>query len=248
MKKISENIFAIEPFPALYISDLDCTVIADLHLGYETIASECGVFVPRVQFEKSMQTVEKIVNKKKTKRIILLGDIKHEFSGTSYHEYREVSAFLDFLSIYFVEIIIVKGNHDTFIHRVAKKYRIEVFDAFVEKDYLFVHGHKDMDIKKVEEDKIIMGHEHPSIALFTDIGVKEKLRCFLYGKAYGKEVIVLPAFSFFAEGSDVNLIPKEELLSPVLRKIDIDSFKVIGIIEGDSFLEFPSVGKLRRFV
>ncbi|RLF39078.1 MAG: hypothetical protein DRN12_07460, partial [Thermoplasmata archaeon] len=89
-------------------------------------------------------------------------------------------------------------------------------------------------------------HEHPSIALYTDIGVKEKIKCFLYGVFGDKQVIVLPAFSYLAPGSDINLIPREELLSPILRTIDIDEMQVIGIIEEDRLLKFPNIGELRR--
>ena len=37
----------------------------------------------------------------------------------------------------------------------------------------------------------------------------------------------MPAFSTLAQGSEINLIPKQELLSPLLREIDIDSLEVI---------------------
>ena len=244
--RLFENISAIEPFPALYLEDLNMVAIADLHLGYETISSEHGVFVPRVQLEKSLHVMRGIINKRKADRIIIVGDLKHEFSKTSYHEYKEVSSFLDFLSVHFKEIIIVRGNHDTFIQRIARKYNALVCDEFAEENYLLLHGHKDVDIRKKEQSTIILAHEHPSIALFTEVGVKEKLNCFLYGHTHGKNLVVLPAFSYFAEGSDINLIPKEELLSPLLRKIDVDNLKVLGIMENDRFLEFPSVGNLRR--
>jgi hypothetical protein len=244
--RLFEGISALETFPALHIEDLDTVVIADLHLGYETIASEHGVFIPRIQLNKTLHLMRGIVRRRKAKRAIILGDLKHEFLKTSYHEYREVSTFLDFLSRYFKEIVIVKGNHDTFIQRIARRYDIQVCDEFVEGRYLLLHGHRDIDIKRREQSIIILAHEHPSIALFTEVGVKEKLDCFLYGSVEGKKTIVLPAFSYFAEGSDVNLIPEAELLSPLLRKVGIDNLRVLALVENDRFLEFPSVGKLRR--
>ena len=244
--KIFENIFVIESFPALYIQDIDAVVIADLHLGYELLSSEHGVFVPRVQFKKSMEMIKHILEKQKTSRIIIVGDLKHEFSETSYHEYKEVSVFLEELLKHFNEVVVVKGNHDTFITRITRRYNIEVYDEFEDGNYLFVHGHKPKDFDTVKNSTVILGHEHPSIALFTDVGTKEKVKCFLHGKFKGKQLIVLPAFSYFAQGSDVNLIPKEELLSPILKKIDVDEMKGVGVLEGDQLLEFPSIGKLRR--
>lgn len=245
--RIFENVYAVDGFPALYVEDIGVLVIADLHLGYELISSEHGVFVPRVQFKKSVEMIKQILERRKADRIIVLGDIKHEFSETGYHEYREVSAFFEELLKHFSEIVVVKGNHDTFITRITRKYGIKVYDEFKERDYLFVHGHRRKDFDSVKCSVVMLGHEHPSIALFTDIGTKEKMKCFLYGVFNGKKVVVLPAFSYFAQGSDVNLVPREELLSPVLRRIDVDKMKVIGVLENEKLLRFPSVGYLRRF-
>ncbi|MEM3572070.1 MAG: phosphoesterase, partial [Candidatus Bathyarchaeia archaeon] len=89
--KILENIELIDCFPAIYIESIDSMVIADLHLGYEGIMAEQGFFIPKVQFKKEMDMLSKIINKKKANRIIINGDIKHEFSETSYHEFIEVS-------------------------------------------------------------------------------------------------------------------------------------------------------------
>ncbi len=57
----------------------------------------------------------------------------------------------------------------------------------------------------------------------------------------------MPALSYFAFGSDVNLMPKKELLSPVLRElVDIDDLRVIGISRETGCLDFSQLGKLRE--
>lgn len=64
----------------------------------------------------------------------------------------------------------------------------------------------------------------------------------------GRGIIVLPPFSYFAQGSEINLIPKDELLSPILRElVDVDELGVIGISEETGCLEFPKLGFLRKF-
>lgn len=243
--KLFRYIDAVEPYPVLYLEDIDSLAIADLHLGFEVLSSEHGLSIPKIQFKKSMEMINHIIDIRNASRIIIVGDIKHEFSETSYHEYREVKLFLDSISRLFKEIIIIKGNHDTFITRITKKYDIPVYDELEIGRYLFIHGHKNRDIDSIE-NTVILGHEHPSIALYTDIGVKEKVKCFLYGVSRGRQVIVLPAFSYLAPGSDINIIPREELLSPILKSIDIDEMKVIGIVEEDRFLKFPNIGELRK--
>lgn len=243
--KLFEDVYAVDPYPVLYLEDIDSLAIADLHLGYEVLSSEHGLSIPKIQFKKSMEMINHIMDIKNASRIIIVGDIKHEFSETSYHEYREVKLFLDSISRLFKEIIIIRGNHDTFITRITKKYDITVYNELEIGRYLFIHGHKNRGIDSIE-NTVILGHEHPSIALYTDVGVKEKIKCFLYGVFGDKQVIILPAFSYLAPGSDINIIPREELLSPILRAIDIDKMQVIGIVEEDRFLKFPNIGELRK--
>jgi hypothetical protein len=245
MEKLFETIEIIEPYPAVYIESLDLIVIADLHLGYESVATEEGMFIPKIQYKKIIADIDQICSKRKVKRILINGDVKHEFSETSYHEYKEVKSFFDFMIDRFKEIIVVKGNHDTFITRITRRYDTEVYDTYNEKSFCFVHGHKDMNIGKVKEKYIILGHEHPSLGLYSDMGVKEKVKCFLFGEIGDKCILVLPAFSYFAQGSDINLIEKKDLLSPILQNIDIDSLKAIGIVEGEKCLSFPEIKLLR---
>ena len=132
--KIFNKIETIEPFPAIKINSLDLIAIADLHLGYETAAAEQGIFIPKIQYKKTIQNINKILSEKKAKRILINGDIKHEFTETKYHEYKEVDNLLKYLQKRFEEIIIIKGNHDTFISRITKKYdNIKLQDTFHEK-------------------------------------------------------------------------------------------------------------------
>jgi hypothetical protein len=235
----------VEPFPALYIQDLKTLVIADLHLGIEGISAEQGMFIPKVQLQKILEDMRELISKQRAERILINGDIKHEFSETSYHEFKEVARFFEFLAQNFEEVIMVKGNHDNFIFRVTNKYDVKLYEEVGMGDYFFIHGHKNKDLKTVKQRNIIIAHEHPSIILHTELGVKEKIKCFLYGRIKNKNFLVMPAFSYFAEGTGINHIPKQELLSPLLRELDIDRMKVVGILEKERYLPFPEISKLR---
>lgn len=237
----------IEPYPAIYIPEIDAIVIADLHLGYEGIMAEQGMFIPKVQFKKEMQMLEKIIEKQKATRIIINGDLKHEFSETSYHEFREVSDLLEFLEKKFKEVFVIKGNHDNFIARVTKRFKVKLCDELELGNFCFLHGHRVP--KKFKKAKhVIIAHEHPAIALFDEIGAKEKINCFLLGEMMrGRKIVVLPAFSPLAYGSEVNVIPSSELLSPVLKGFaGLEKMRVIGISEETGCLDFGELGRLRR--
>jgi len=238
----------IEPYPAVYIKELSTIVIADLHLGYEGIMAEKGVFLPKVQFRKEMEMMKGVLQRKKADRIVLNGDVKHEFSETSYHEFREVADFLSFLRENFDEVVAVKGNHDNYLARLTGKLGVRLCTELQLDDLLVLHGHLMPAKLPAATSCLVMAHEHPSIALYDEIGVKEKLSCFLYGEMLdGRGILVLPPFSYFAQGYDLNIIPKQELLSPILRSlVDVDELSVLGIEEETGCMRFPTLGTLRR--
>jgi hypothetical protein len=233
------------PYPALYLEDIKAVVIADLHLGYEGIMAEQGIFMPKTQFRKEQEMLESIAGLKQAERVIINGDVKHEFSETSYHEFREVGELFEILRRHFEEVHVVKGNHDNFIIYVTRKHGIALHEELTLGKFHFFHGHRIP--REAEAEFLVMGHEHPAIALYDEIGVKEKVKCFLYGEAGGKKLVVLPAFSPLAYGSDVNQVPKSELLSPLLRSIDVDKLNVVAVSEEAGCLPFAQLGELRRF-
>ena len=60
-------------------------VIGDLHIGYEKAMMKSGILMPEIQVKDILEDLEKILNKikierKKIKKIIFLGDIKHFFN------------------------------------------------------------------------------------------------------------------------------------------------------------------------
>ncbi len=251
MLELSKNIVIPCALPAIYVKPLKALCIADLHLGYEGIMAEYyGVFLPKTQFKEEIEMLSQVLEKLegKTEKIILNGDVKHEFSETSYHEFREVSELFRFLGKYCEKIIVVKGNHDNFIMRVTKNFKnVEVVECYEEKEFVFFHGHKMVKTpNELKGKNVIVAHEHPSIAFYSPVGKKEKVACFLYGKVCGFEILVMPAFSTFAQGSEINLLPKEELLSPLLREIDIDSLEVVLVDKDLGIKKLAKLGELRK--
>ena len=81
----------MEITPRIYITDLALyfnftLVIADVHIGYEEVLNKRGILVPRTQLEEMEKRLGKIFEKlknRKIERIIVNGDLKHEFSTIS---------------------------------------------------------------------------------------------------------------------------------------------------------------------
>lgn len=199
-------------------------VINDLHIGYEEALHRKGVLVPRFQLEQIIHKLKLILQKTKATKVVINGDLKHEFGKVLRQEWREVLEFLDFLLMNGQEVIIIKGNHDPIIKPIADKKRVVVVREYMVGDTLIVHGD---ELVETNAKRIIIGHEHPAITIRE--GSKwEKYKCFLKGTWKGeekdqrnKELIAVPSFNPLLEGTDVL---KEQLLSPFLE--DIKNFEV----------------------
>ena len=235
--KILPNIDIVDL--ALYFNST--LVITDVHIGYEEALNKQGILVPRLQFEemvKRMEIIFKLLKNKNIERIVVNGDLKHEFGTISEQEWRNTLKFLDLLEKHCNEIVLIKGNHDTILGPIAKKRNVKIVDNFSISKVLIAHGDKVPNNIK-NHDTIIIGHEHPAVSLKEGPRV-EQFKCFLKGKYRGKKLIVQPSFNSIIEGTN-NL--KDEILSPFLKQ-SLDNFDVY-IVE-DKVYEFGKLKNLKQ--
>ena len=109
-------------------------IVTDFHVGYEEVLNKQGFMVPRFQFQEIMKRLEKIFSRlknKKVERIIVNGDLKHEFGTISEQEWRHTLRLLDYFGQHCNEIILIKGNHDTILGPIAKKRNVKVLEHFI---------------------------------------------------------------------------------------------------------------------
>lgn len=246
--KILDNIKAIDL--ALYLDSI--LIISDVHIGYEEALNKQGVLIPRLQFGEMVQKIEKILDGiEKIEKIIVNGDLKHEFGAISEQEWRNVLKFLDLLAKHCNEIILIKGNHDTILGPIARKRNVKVVDYYFidskrdkknkpNNKILVTHGDKipGKDVLQ-QASTIIIGHEHPAVSLKDGARV-ETFKCFLKGRYKGKNLIVIPSFNAVVGGTN---IMRDKILSPFLKQ-DLDYFKVFAV--EDKVYDFGKLGKLRK--
>lgn len=223
---------------ALWFSSERTLVIADLHMGYEESLNSAGVYLPRTQFKDSMDDLKKVFEKiGKVKEIVILGDLKHEFGKILEQEWRETIEVLDFLQEK-GRVALVKGNHDSILEPIARKNGIKVVDFYEKDGIFFMHGHKLFPEALGKEVKtIVLGHRHPAVVI-SDKYKSERYKCFLVGKWKGKEVIVLPSFFPFIEGSEISIDEGKFIIpEPSLKNFE-------AYVVGDEVYKFGKVGRL----
>ena len=219
----------------------DCLVISDIHLGYEYALNREGFMIPRFQYKKIIDRLKEIIDASNASKIIVNGDLKHEFGKISKQEWNEVIDFIKFLKEHFDEIILIKGNHDNFTGFIAEKCGLEVYENYSVENYIIMHGDKiPDDFDEMEENIVIIGHEHPSIGLRSGERV-EKVKCFLKGKVKDKKFIVMPSFNFITEGSDCL---QQKTISPFLKDVHLADFEVFAV---ENF-EVMNFGKIKNLL
>ncbi|MBT7902959.1 metallophosphoesterase [Candidatus Woesearchaeota archaeon] len=244
---------------ALWMPNQGFLIIADLHMGFEEALTKQGILIPKFHFKdlilrlkKIIQTIKKRKSKNNINKIIINGDLKHNFGIIGEDEWRDVLKLIDFLKKECEELILIKGNHDTTLQHISRKRHLTTKPYFLFNNTLIIHGDKPIkllikQLVKENNTKItttIIGHEHTAISLSTPTRT-EKFKCFLYGKYQLTllkkiDLITLPSFNLVTEGTDVI---KEKLLSPILKTVNLKNFNVY--IIGDQVYNF---GKIKNLI
>ena len=227
---LNKDVELIDGEAAAYIGSMRALVVSDLHLGYEGVMAKSGLFIPKANLSSIISALERSMKGRNVERVIIVGDIKNDFSEVGAEELNEINDLFAFLRQRRVNIILVRGNHDNFIDSYASHFRIVPHPEHVRiGDYLFAHGDKALAGPAMRDGvkMLMLGHEHPSISIRTKVGTTEKLRCFLHGNYRGVEMLVLPAIGYFETGSDI--IRGRKFMSPILDMADAGSLHAIAV-------------------
>lgn len=209
-------------YPACVVED--SLVVADIHLGIEKEIAERGISVPS-QTEKLVEEIKKLLELSGAERLVILGDLKHEIPLGGWDEKRELVKFLSSLD---VDVVLVKGNHDSLIEKLLPE--LEVVRELRLSEVVLAHGHTTLR----ERGRIyLLAHTHPAIELHDGIAkIKEKVWLEIPLTEKGREVlgnskvVVMPAFSKIITG--VSLNAQEKPLGTVFSQklVDFDRAEV----------------------
>ncbi len=232
-------------WPAIFLKATKTLIVADLHIGYESTLRRKGLHLPQASYGYMKGALDSMLKQTGAEGIVLLGDLKHEFGKPSPQEWVEVMDLLAWLIEAGIRIDVVRGNHDNFILPILNKFNAVLHDSFmIIGDILLTHGNKLVeppgDIKT-----IIIAHEHPAVASRDMAGARYKFKCFLVGKYSGKRIIVMPALSPLSSGVGINETAIKDLLSPYLRRSDVDAFTPLAVEDDVGIFRFPSIGIMR---
>jgi len=204
----------------LLLDDGPTAVIGDLHLGYECALEDEGFFIPRMNAESIRESLNRIIDRYEPTRIVLLGDIKHDFRRSSYSARDEVRSIMRLISDA-AEAVVIRGNHDNYLQNILSDVGLLALSHIDIGGFRLEHGHEDSGIRPV-----IIGHEHPSVKIPGELSGGMKLQCYVVARNEG--VIVIPPFSPFASGNDINP-GHDAVMAPALKACDVRSAEIFGV-------------------
>lgn len=221
---------------ALFINDT--MIIGDLHLGYSNWQ---GPDFSTSEYDEIISDVKNLLQQKNPERVILIGDVFHNFNSPSEADKSALDKINKLVSKYGAKLEITPGNHDTY------KFNEDIFfsgtvksEIQLDNNGIVLHGHES---PSEEADYYVIGHLHPTIDVE---GVKHK--CFLRGvNAYNDSTVyILPTFSNRPPGTPV--LNGTFVDSPFISNGNaIDYYEVIVWDDEEKVaLEFPNIKTLKE--
>ncbi len=206
----------------LVLDDGPTVVVGDLHLGYERALEMDGMYLPRINTDSIRDALNEILSRYEPERVVLLGDVKHDFKRAGWEESRQVKSIINLIAED-AEIVVVKGNHDNYIQNIVNDLGVLAVDHVNIMGYRLEHGHVDSGKRP-----LIIGHEHPSVRIPGSVGGGLKIQCFVHAEKEG--VIVIPPFSPFSSGNDL-VVDDNCVMAPALRSSDYADARLYGVTD-----------------
>ncbi len=244
--ELDSKVSIASPYPCLYIKNENILIVADLHLGLEDNRAEHGVHIPRSFFSKINSLILEPIKELKCKKIILLGDVKHEFGKIQEDEWWSIKRLFRNIRELNCEPEVIQGNHDNHIIAVLKELKVKHHKYSLEiNSILLAHGHRELGEIKKEITHVIIGNEHPAISISDENGIKYRFKAFITGQLLHFRLTVIPSISPLFLGTEINNSEQTRFLSPILRKANISEFTPY-LIEPMIFIKkFPLIKNIR---
>ena len=209
-----------------------------MHLGAEAALEYEGLSIPRVQTRKIEEYLLETIDAISPSRVVVAGDLKHNFSSNLVQEWQDVTRFIKSLAGR-TRLEVIKGNHDNYLGVILRDQGIPLKTEATVSGIRVIHGHSGV----LTRQPTVMGHIHPSLRLRDSAGASFKDRCFLLDSR--RTIVVLPAMSLVAYGTDVVRQLSSDTASPLLAKDGLSSFEPV-MFSKKKALRFPTVGELRQ--
>ncbi len=187
-------------------------VLADLHMGIEREYWRAGIRVSGIS-RKTYELLNRLLDATNPKRIVVVGDLKHNVPDFTRREAEEVRRVYELMEGQ-GEVIIVKGNHDGDLEAILPQATIVPPKGIKLGGIFFFHGHAWPDPDVFSAKIAVMGHIHPAVTIgdafwrYTDkcwvfTEIRAERIADKYASPRNVPLVILPAFSPAITGANV---------------------------------------------
>ncbi|MDE1852241.1 MAG: metallophosphoesterase family protein [Thaumarchaeota archaeon] len=224
-------------------------LISDLHLGLEKELAKKGFRLPAYSV-RMVERVKRIAERYGTKRLAVLGDVKHTVGKVEDIDWGVVPWFFDTMLDLFEAVEVVPGNHDGNIKTVLPP-RVTLHPsqgAVLGKGRTRIgvaHGHAWPSEEAIKTRNLVIGHSHFTYEMRDPLGTRTRESVWVTAgydvaelmegagyssKAKGKgKLTVMPPFNRLVGGQPINR-SRSFQFGPVL------SSRSVSLDEADIFL------------
>lgn len=178
------------PERGLYLPRLRTAVVADLHWGKAAAFRAANVPIPTGTTAADLARLTRFIARTGAERLVVLGDLIHARAGRHRDTLAALQAWRDAHET--LEIVLVRGNHDTHAGDPPSSMRIDAVDGPWALGPFTCEHEPEPQVGRY----VLAGHLHPSVTIAGRARQRERLCCF----AFGPHVGILPAFASFTGG------------------------------------------------
>lgn len=187
--------------------------VADLHLGYAWAQRSRGAMLPLSSEDDTIPRLTELVREYGARELFVLGDVVQR--AVPIEPVREPLRALCSEVGKLVKLRLLGGNHDRGLARLLAECNVSIEVEGVARlgPHWLLHGDAAPPDGASEDapdgSRIFIGHEHPAIRVGDGVA-SVKCPCFVAGE----RVVVLPAFSAWAAGTNIR---QGSFMSPLAR-------------------------------
>ncbi|RLM72597.1 metallophosphoesterase [Halorubrum sp. Atlit-26R] len=233
---------------AVYLSDADALVVADLHAGR---GEASAVSLPLGERADLVDRLGALLDRFDPGTVVVAGDAAHTFDRVTDRALGTLNALRDRCEASGAALELAAGNHDAALANAWDgPVREELVlnegdgsddDAAGRPRTVVCHGH---EAPSTAADRYVIGHVHPTIEIEGD-----RRPCVLRGEGTyrGADLLVLPAFTRLAAGVPVNDAATAGLDTPLVTDAAALAPTVYDPDRGEP-LRFPPLGAFDRLL
>jgi DNA ligase-associated metallophosphoesterase len=197
------------PDNAIYSSQRQALIVADVHVGKGATFRALGVPVPAGSSAKDLSRISALLKQTGARRLIILGDFFHAKAGRDDELHNTIRTWRE--SHAGIPMLLIRGNHDRRAGRVLSEWNIEeANERHADDGILLCHAPCEG-----EAMPHLCGHVHPVFAMKDFDRTSVRVPCFVLDP----NLMMLPSFGSMTGGYRIETQPERRIYLVAGRRI-----------------------------